>query len=252
MNRYVTFPMRLRALFSSLHAKLALPFLLINLVVIGVLAVMVDWNSLKFSKNAVVRKTGGTLLGIKPTSVSVNRVRVMAYRFRYRVEGEDGYRTGISYRTGYINTGKQKLTIEYLADKPEIARIEGMRTGIMSPLFLLILIPLVLVGLGCFITGWRRGRQVLAVLERGEFTRGRLLTELPTNTTINKRRVMACTFEYEVSGSTYTVTAKTRIPELIKDEPEERIVYNPDNPSQAVLFDLLPPKIRAFLDGGRI
>ena len=122
-----------------------------------------------------------------------------------------------------------------------------MRSGIISPLFMLLIVPIFGIAGFFLFRSLKRGSRIISAIVAGEITRGRLVSETATNVRVNKRRVMACVFEYEVNGTRYRITARTHIPELVKDEAEEKIIYNDNDPSQAVLFDLLPVKIQRFL-----
>lgn len=247
MHRYIPLSLKLRALVSSLYMKIGLPMLLAGVAMFFVFQLILDWTSLKFSDKAGIRIAPGWVYAVKPTNTTINKVRVMGYHFRYRIPGEGEDRNAVSYRTGYTSFGTNSVPVEYLAAEPQTARIRGLRTGIISPLLALVLIP-ILVGGGIFFTlGLRQGLRILPLLNRGELTRGQLILEQNTNTTINHRRVVACTFEYEVDGEPYTVTARTHLPEKVTDEPQERIVYHPDRPDSAVLFDLLPRRIQEYL-----
>lgn len=247
MYKYVPISLKLRAMFASLYMKIGLPLLLAAVVLFFVFQLLLDWTSLKFNDPAGIRIAPGWVYNVKPTSTTINKVRVLAYHFRYRIPGEGEDRQAVSYRTGFTSFGTNSVAVEYLAAEPHTARIRGLRTGIMTPLLALVLIPFLLTGGVFFTLGLRQGLRILPLLERGVLTRGQLILEQNTNTTINNRRVVACTFEYEVDGEPYTVTARTHLPEKVTDEPQERIVYHPDRPDSAVLFDLLPRRIQEYL-----
>lgn len=247
MYNYVPFSLKLRAMLSSIHMKIGLPALLAAVVLFFVFQLILDWTSLKFNDTAGIRIAPGWVYAVKPTNTTINKVRVLAYHFRYRIPGEGEDRHAVSYRTGFTSFGTNSVPVEYLVAEPQTARIRGLRTGIISPLLALVLIPFLVTGGIFFTLGLRQGLRILPLLNRGKLTRGQLILEQNTNTTINNRRVVACTFEYEVEGEAYTVTARTHLPEEVTDEPQERIVYHPEHPDRAVLFDLLPRRIQEHL-----
>jgi hypothetical protein len=72
-------------------------------------------------------------------------------------------------------------------------------------------------------------------------TVGELKSKERTNTTINHRPVYKLTFEFRAdNGSIYDVISKTHLPHLLEDEVEEQLLYDPHNPSSAVMLDNLP------------
>ncbi len=249
MNRYVT-PMHIfRPFFSSVESKIAVPMFLGALTVLIVMVFSADWNSLKFSGDADIRTVEGDLFDITSTSTSVNEQPVLAYHFRFSLPDDGKLYEAVCYETGNVSFESNIVVVEYIADNPELARIQGMRTGILPPLFSLFALPFFGAAVWLGRTAWKRGRLITRLLPNGEIASGRLVMQNTTNTRINNRSVMACTFEFEVDGEKYRVVGKTHRPEFITDELEERILYDPADPSRAFLFDLLPKKIQAFIEG---
>ena len=246
MQRFIPFRIKVSAFFSSMNGRVSLPLLAATVVLSFVLGNIADWKSLKFAAASNLKLTAGHVYEISATAVSVNKRRVIRYRFTYRVP-DSGTLQGVSYMNGVHRFGTNAVPVEYLPDNPAVSRIRGMRSGIISPVFALFLLPMLGIALFFVYRGLRRGNRILSVLGNSAFTKGRFTGERATNTRVNKRRVMACTFEYEVNGRVYRTTARTHIPELIKDDPEERIVYNADDPERALLFDLLPQRIKSYL-----
>lgn len=245
MQRFVPFKVKLSAFTGSMNGRIALPLLLGTIVAVFVVLNIVDLKSLKFVGASGLKIAPGRVHEVSATAVSVNKRRVIRYRYTYKVAGF-GTLSGVSYMNRVHRFGTNTVPVEYLDDDPSVSRIRGMRSGIISPIFALFLIPLLGITGFFMFRGMGRARRILAVLDTGELTKGRFVEEQTTARRVNSRRVMACTFEYEVHGTVYRMTARTHRPELVKDEPEERIVYDSDDPSRAVLFDLLPGPIKDF------
>ncbi|UCG49609.1 MAG: DUF3592 domain-containing protein [Phycisphaerales bacterium] len=156
---------------------------------------------------------------------------------------------GVSYKTGVrLNTG-DKVTVEYLAARPEISRIKGMRrkpVGLWG--LLVVLFPL--VGACLVISGIRRGLRAGRLLRHGEQTTGRLKSKTATNTKVNNQRVYKLVFDFEgCDGVRYEASAKTHRPEKLEDERDEPLLYDPMYPSRAVMLDALPGSPRIDQSG---
>ena len=68
-----------------------------------------------------------------------------------------------------------------------------------------------------------------------------------TNTKINKQTVYKLFFEFTANdGKTYQVVAKTHKTHRLLDEELEALVYDPANPSNAVVLDALPNGIKNY------
>ncbi|MDI1319264.1 MAG: DUF3592 domain-containing protein [bacterium] len=77
---------------------------------------------------AEARTTGGVITEVSRTSMSINKVRVMEYVFRYTPAGGPP-RQGRSYTTGERWQKNAAVTVRYLPADPALARVEGARLG---------------------------------------------------------------------------------------------------------------------------
>jgi hypothetical protein len=76
-------------------------------------------------------------------------------------------------------------------------------------------------------------------------TYGVLTGKEPTNTRINKQRVMKLTFSFETQdGNTAYAVAKTHDYQHLVDEDEEPLLYNPFDPKDSCLLDDIPGRPR--------
>jgi hypothetical protein len=170
---------------------------------------------------------------------------VYANRFTFERAGET--REGISYATGRCLTPGSSVTVQYLADDPDRARIAGMRSAIFGPGVLFVaLFPL--VGLGMLGFAWRARRRELRLLALGKLGHGTLVAEEETHVSVNKRKVVKLRFDLVTeAGTHHEVVVKTHRTEALKDDPRERLLYDPASPELAVGWDLLPgpPRVDA-------
>ncbi|MCP5113205.1 MAG: hypothetical protein GY953_20430, partial [bacterium] len=162
------------------------------------------------------------------------------YRCRYRFEGPDGQEyEGASYGTGGHMEGAE-VVIEFPVGTPSCSRIRGMRPAVF-PIWTLFVVLFPAIGLAFMYAGLRRGRKANRLLMHGQPALARLIDKKATNTRVNNRRVYKLTFEFDNgTGGKQQMVAKTHAPENVEDEELERLVFDPWNPSYAVLLDNLP------------
>lgn len=101
------------------------------------------------------------------------------------------------------------------------------------------------IGLAFIVAGLRKGLRGMRLLRHGMLAEGRFTGKRATNTRINKRTVWELTFEFTTaSGRRATATARTHEPEALMDQTLEPLVYDPLDPSNAVMLDDLPGRPR--------
>ena len=101
------------------------------------------------------------------------------------------------------------------------------------------------VGLGMMAVGLRKGLRGLRLLRDGIPATGRVVQKETTNVKINDIPVVAFTFEFKtVDGRTARCVAKTHLTQDLEGPEGEPLVYDPKDPSVAVLLDDLPGKPR--------
>ena len=89
--------------------------------------------------------------------------------------------------------------------------------------------------------GLRKGLTASRLLTIGEQAKGRLKSKVATSTQINRKPVYKLTFEFTTpDGRTHKAIGKTHKPELLEDEAEEPLLFDPIRPSYAVMLDALP------------
>ncbi len=85
------------------------------------------------------------------------------------------------------------------------------------------------------------GIRGMRLLRMGNVAQGTLIGKEPTGTRINNQMVYKLTFDFaDSNGMRHQTSAKTHLPYTLEDEASERVLYDPGNPSYAVLFDNLP------------
>ncbi len=116
-------------------------------------------------------------------------------------------------------------------------------TGLPSgEMILPMLAPLIftIIGLIFTIIGINRNMKALQLLQYGIITSGKLKNQEYTNVKINNIPEMLFTFEFIVNEKNHLVKGRTHEYHLVSGEKNERIIYNPENPDFAILYDLIP------------
>ncbi|MFO0583671.1 MAG: hypothetical protein U0229_15480 [Anaeromyxobacter sp.] len=158
----------------------------------------------------------------------------------YRFEANGVAYDGVSYATGRCLLPGTDVTIEFPAGHPERSRIAGMRTRPLDATGLLVLV-FPAFGLLSILVAFFVGQRRAGLLARGRLALGTLLGKEPTRTKVNGRTVMKLRFALETDrGTRHEIVVKTTEPEVLEDDPKERIFYDPDRPARAVAWDSLP------------
>jgi len=179
--------------------------------------------------------------GTRRTTYSETGRKTPIYANYYKFTGPDGKEyTGISYATGRKLQKGQSVTIEFPKGNPSVSRIKGMRRAIFGPAVSFVaLFPL--IGIVLVFFGLKNGIKANRLLAMGELATGTLKSKVATGTKVNNRPVYELTFEFKADdGNTYEVKTRTHQPELLTDQQQETLLYDPFNPNYAVMLDSLP------------
>ena len=108
--------------------------------------------------------------------------------------------------------------------------------NLLSPFILIALLPL--SGLILVIIDFKKGYKYNILLSMGEKTYGKLIKiDLPIDNNA-KEREYSMTFTFKsIDGIEYQVEEKTYNAIAISDDEKELLLYQPDDPSYAVLFE---------------
>ncbi|MDX2248552.1 MAG: DUF3592 domain-containing protein [Bacteroidia bacterium] len=189
----------------------------------------------------------GKVAKIEQTNASINNTSVYEYFYEYNVNGTNY--TGSAHTTGYAYQLNELVEIEYNPDNPSESRMGGARKGLFGwEVIFVVIFPL--VGLIFILYSFRQNIKSVDLLINGRFTHGKLIKTEPTNVTINKQPVYKYTFRFEAhDGKTYEAVGKTHIYSLLTDEKNERLIYAPNDPSYATMYDSIPSAPKLNEDG---
>lgn len=188
----------------------------------------------------------GRIVNYSSTNASINDVTVYEYTYRfYTSKGE--VVTDVGYTTGKLFSNDESIRVQYKKDNPEISRAEGMRASEFGGPVALFVLIFPGIGMVFMIIGTRKTINSIRVLKVGQLAEGRYLSQEATNMKVNNQTVYKLFFEFMAKdGRKYNAVAKTHKTNRLLDEEFEKLVYDPNEPSNAVLLDALPKGVKKY------
>ncbi len=145
----------------------------------------------------------------------------------------------VSYTTGRGPGVDASVEVEFPAGRPALARVVGMRHAPFS-IFVVLVWIVPLVGVWLIVHRARKGGRGIRILENGRPAQGQLVDKKRTNVRVNKQYVYKFTYAYQADdGSTHQCAARTHKVDKLEGE-YATLLYDPRDPSQAVVFNTLP------------
>lgn len=186
-----------------------------------------------------------TVTQVARTGATENDVPVYEYHFTFTTPDEQTI-TARSYSTGQLWSVDERVIVQYLPDKPTVARLENTRR---SQFGLLVLLALLFPTIGAilFAVATVGGLRHVILLRQGEVASARAISVRATGARVNNQPVMKYTYEFQTwDGQPYSGASRALASGEIGDETEEPVLYLSTNPHQSVLVDALP--LRCSLD----
>ena len=244
IERTVPFTVILSVLFNNIFGYLGLSFGGLGMIFCIVSTPLIDFVS-PFCFGDGVARTTGIVTGVYSTNVSVNDDAVIEYRFTFSHMGKSYENTSFSTEHNY--KADDTVTVEFEPDHPSISRIEDMSVKPVG-LFVLFIYIFPLIGFVFLFISFRKGIPAIHAIKYGVVTRGKFVRMEATGGSINEQTIYDFYFSFkDRTGNECTAIGSTHRTQLVQDEPEEKIIYDPDNPSNAVVVDAMPGAVRRFL-----
>ncbi len=202
-----------------------------------VLMLRLHWAYEELNASGTWTTTTGTITQYeKQRSSGKNSSTTHYYDYEYTVAGKTyTHKAGIS--TNLNKDQGDTLSIDYLDTKPEITYINGHHPSSMI-IGAYLGAPFLIISFFLLYFGFRRTRRNLHLYQHGIFTKGKMLSSESTNETVNKQRVFKYQFSFTTpDGKQHTVETKTHLTHKVEDEEEEFILYEPDAPAIALVYD---------------
>jgi hypothetical protein len=186
------------------------------------------------------------VLDVNSTNSSINDVTVYKYNYQFQTDDGKTY-NGQGFSTGKVFNTSDLIVVNYKSENPELSKAVELRSSEFGGGigFFVLIFPL--IGLIMLFFSIRKAIKQISILKIGELAEGKLLFKTPTNTKINNQTVYALTFEFKATdGQVYQAVTKTHLYQRLEDEQLEKLVYDPDKPSNAVLLDALPKGMKEY------
>lgn len=244
MKRQIPLAIKFRILFGGTTMIIGLVFFVIGSLFMLIFGQAVDWKQANFNK-AVTGE--GVIDYVSSTNSSVNEETVMAFYYDYEYNGQK-YR-GVSYSEELYFQEGQVVPILIVPDSPEDSKIKGMRTSTFAFYIILFIAIFPLIGFLFMFFHLKRAFKQIGILGKGIVTFGTLVNKEATNTSINEQTVYKLFFEFTAeNGQIYKAIGKTHQTYKLEDEGQEKLVYDPRKPEDAVMVDELPEAVKRFFE----
>lgn len=231
--RYLSILTQIKLIFGGVEAQMGAMFFWFGMIFV---LVFVGQSELiyVFSFDGDWIQAEGLISDISEASVEINEEEIYNYTFSFSIDGQSMQGTS----SGVYNGLKEGdiTAIEYKEHNPIRARILGTSTTLF-PVWVVFCLIFPFIGLIFMIIGYRNNIKAWRLIKHGKFTRGKMLKYEATNTEINEKRVYAYEFEFKVGGKTYISKCKTHLTNKVEDEKLEKILYNPSNPKDSIVYD---------------
>jgi hypothetical protein len=188
----------------------------------------------------------GILVDERSSGASSNRKEIFEYRYRYTV-GATAYE-GRSYSGDSTAEAGQPVLVQYVPGKPGLSRIQGMRAKTFEWYVAVFAMVFPAIGFGMLYFSYLRFARHLHLLRFGLVAMGSVTRKTATSTQINDQVVYQVFFKFkDGQGIEHEACVSSHQVDELGDEKREPLLYDPANPSCAVLLDALPPEVRRQL-----
>jgi hypothetical protein len=152
----------------------------------------------------------------------------------------------LEYENTYVPG--QEITIEYLKESPEISRFTGKDRQNYDQIMFLAGVGGIIIGFLFLFPSWRRTKKERNIIMMGRPAEGKLVYAEPTNKRVNEQPVYKLTYEYATSqDDVQKLSVRSHMIRNISDEHTEILIYDPGNPSRAVVIDTLPGPVARYI-----
>jgi len=241
-KRTIPFGLKFRIWFGKIMSKIGVITFLFILPFTFVFVPYKDVISASFNDDDPVAV--GIITETMETNATVGEEMVYGYKYQYELpDGSIHYGTG--YSTGNTKDNGDEVNILYKQIDPEKSKVVDLRNSLFGKEIGIFILVLQGTGLLILILSILKVRPQIHILKVGVLANGKLLNREATNVKINKQTVYEMTFEFTASNlKTYQAVVRSFEDDRLRDEPYEKLVYDPGNPEKAVLLDHLPAGVK--------
>lgn len=243
-QREIPIWVRLFLIFGKFATNFGLIFMGFGLLFIILLSPVTGFEKLTDESPVVA----GVVDSVNATKSSVNDMRVYAFNYSFTLPSGENLRGESFSETIYFEPG-DTVDVQYSTADPSISRIRGMRSGEIGIWISLIFLPFVIAGFIIAAIGIRKSLKAIYLLRVGEVALAKLVKKQETSAMVNNQIVYKMHFQFTANDKQkYTTICKTYKTYWLEDDELERLVYDPNNPQNALMLDSLSRKLKGFLD----
>ncbi len=257
-GRPLPFLLKFQVFFKSPVFWIGLTFTVISLLILPVLVYTFNFKSLEMSKDfpttqGIVdnisienkksgRGSSGDVLGTFYFSYTHTDGKVYHNVSYLKKQYED--LVNLKYN---FESANNKCKVHFSPNDPDLAYIDGMSISTTSVWIFLIILPFLIGGSALVYKGIKKGIHSIHLLKFGISGFGTFLRKEDTGMIVNTKHVYKLFFNLKAAdGNNYEVSCISTTPQNLEDEPEEKLVYNSLNPSDAALIDSLPKIVKTY------
>jgi hypothetical protein len=243
-NRKIPVGVQLKIWFGNVITIIGLAFFIMGLPFSFAFLSFSDFFGPSFSDEDP--KTIATIVSSTPTSSYINDIKVFEINYEYKTSDGNTF-NGSGYTTGNIFRIGSEIKVQYQQDNFAVSKSNDLRSSEFGGGFTLFVLIFPVIGLIMLFFSTKKAIKEVYILKIGELAEGRLLSKIPTNTKINNQTVYELQFQFEATnGQMYQAKCRTHQYYRLEDEQLEKLVYDPDMPSNAVMLDALPKGIKEY------
>lgn len=188
-----------------------------------------------------LEKTEGKVLKTSYTDWSINEESVVRWVYTFDYQGKKYL--GTSYAVETTALPDQNVIVEFAANSPEYSRIEGLNEALTPWWVTIIVMIFPTLGLLFIYLSVRHLPKTIGLLRSGTPAYASYVDKEPTNMIVNDMPVYKLRFQFEDDrGDTHYVFAQSHLIDDLMDDPQEAIIYHPQEPEKALLLDELSGK----------
>ena len=237
--RRVPFFIKIQMFFNNVVWFIGFFFFVIGGGALLVFGQFVDFSSFSYSEDDPI--VTGVVTSRKNTSSTVNDNVVIKYDYYFYVNRKKI--EGVGYTTIEL---PDTVEIQYQKNIPEKSRIVGTISAVMPfwVIFFFLIFPTI-GGIMLFFSS-RKVLNYIRIVQIGQVTFGIYVRREITGASVNEQNVYRFFFKFSYQGKEYEATGETHKVYKLTDEQFEPLVFNPNNPNEAVMIDGFPKSVRRF------
>lgn len=241
--RRIPVSVKLASVLASMWSCFGWVFFGFGMIFVWMLTLSADFSAPRFYLG--MKTAEGTVLRVESIDFrtgddDTEEDPVMAYTYRF-TDSDGCTQEGVSYSSDADYSAGSRVTVEYLPKKPEVSRVRGMGRAPVSLIAGLLVLLFPVIGLMGILWQVRQGTKAIRLLRNGELALGRLKSKQKTETRVNDEPLYKLVFEFKAAdGRTFELITRTCDVKKLEDQRQERLLYDPRNPSYAAMFDSLP------------